>query len=78
MKEEPFEFLTYVLRNGKLFATRAKSYSFDKKAERDYFASSKKDCFHQNLWHISKGKKGNRFTEYHVTIHYLRDEKESS
>ena len=74
MKKEPYEYRTYVLREGKLFATFSKDYSFDNKAERDYFTSSQKDCFHKQLWHCTRGKKGNRKTEYHVTIHRLRNE----
>lgn len=78
MNKEPYEYLTYVLKCKTLFATRSKSYSFDTKAERDYFAASKKDCFHKDLWQNTSGKKGNKKTKFHVCIHYLRNEKESS
>jgi len=78
MNEEPFEYHTIVYKDRKSFATRSKSYSFDTKAERDYFAASKKDCFHKDLWQHTFGKKGNKKTTFHVCIHYLRNEKESS
>jgi hypothetical protein len=78
MKQEPFEHRTIVSKEGKIFDTFSKNYMFDNKAERDYFAASQKDCFHKTLWQHVTGEKGNRKTEYHVTIHRLRNEEENS
>jgi hypothetical protein len=57
--------------NGRWVETTVESFSFDTKAERDFFISNQK-CLKAVPWEIKKGPKGNKKTKFWACIHQKR------